>query len=327
MAGLQTEKPIDIVTGASGFIGSHLVDRLLEGGHCVIGIDNFRRGRVENLSKAGAYPDFQLVNADCADIEALRQGLKPLMFDSVVDTVWHLAANSDIPAGVADAEVDLKDTFLTTYQTIELMREMGWRRLAFASSSAIYGDHQKPLSEDSGPLLPVSNYGAMKLASEGLISAALESHLESAWIFRFPNVIGSRGTHGVIYDLLHKLRCHPPVLEVLGDGNQRKPYMHVVDVLDAILYIRGHSSERMNCLNIAPEDEGATIRFIAEEVVRTAAPAMPIRYLGGARGWVGDVPQFAFRIGKLRRTGWTPRYNSRAAIQKAVVELAREIMT
>jgi UDP-glucose 4-epimerase len=322
----KTTKPVDIVTGAAGFIGSHLVDRLLEDGHAVIGIDNFTLGRWENLRRAKGNEDFQLLNVDCADAKALRQSLKPLVAPAAVETVWHLAANSDIPAGVACPEVDFKNTFLTTYRTVEVMRELGMPRLAFASSSAIYGHSKAPLSEDSGPLLPVSNYGAMKLASEGVISAAVESHLERAWIFRFPNVVGGRGTHGVIYDLLHKLRAAPPFLEVLGDGNQCKPYMHVIDLVDAMLHIRCRATERINCVNIAAQDEALTVRFIAEEVVRIAAPATAIRYRGGERGWVGDVPRFAFRIDKLRRMGWTPRYSSRAAVQKAVSELAREII-
>jgi UDP-glucose 4-epimerase len=325
MVGPSAGKPADIVTGAAGFIGSHLIDRLLKDGHAVIGIDNFSRGRVENLCQARTFKDFQLVNVDCADLEALRRSLKPLVVPNVIQTVWHLAANSDIPAGVASAEVDYKDTFLTTYRTVELMRELGLRRLAFASSSAIYGRHQEPLREDSGPLFPISNYGAMKLASEGVISAAVESHLERAWIFRFPNVVGSRGTHGVIYDLLHKLRAAPPFLEVLGDGKQCKPYMHAIDLVDAMLHVRRHASERINCVNIAAQDEGVTVRFIAEEVLRVVAPATEIRYSGGERGWVGDVPRVAFRIDKLRGMGWTPLYSSEAAVQKAVAELAREI--
>ena len=326
MAGISTGRPIDIVTGAAGFIGSHLVDRLLEDGHGVVGIDNFSRGQRPNLCRAHHHPDFRLIETDCADLENLRRCLTPLILPDSADTVWHLAANSDIPAGVASAQLDLKDTFLTTYSTLQLMRELGLTRLAFASSSAIYGPHAEPLSEDTGPLLPVSNYGAMKLASEALISAAVEAHLERVWIFRFPNVIGGRGTHGVIYDLLHKLRKTPAALEVLGDGNQCKPYMHVADLVDAMLHVRRSAMERINCVNIAAQDEGVTVRFIAEEVTRVAAPAMPICYTGGERGWVGDVPRFSFRTDKLRRLGWSPHLDSRTAVQRAVAELAREIL-
>jgi UDP-glucose 4-epimerase len=320
-------KRIDIVTGAAGFIGSYLVDRLLEDGHAVIGIDNFARGRWDNLCRAKNYRHFQLLKLNCAEFDNLRRALKPLIAPDSVDTVWHLAANSDIPAGVVDSEIDLKNTFLSTYTMVKLMRSLGLCRFAFASSSAIYGQHQEPLSEDSGPLFPTSNYGAMKLASEGVISAAVESHLERAWIFRFPNVVGSRATHGIIYDLLHKLRADPPFLEVLGDGNQCKPYMHVTDLVDAMLYIRKYTSERINCVNIAGQDEGVTVRQIAEEVVRVVAPDTIIRYGGGARGWVGDVPRFRFRVDKLRSIGWTPSYGSGAAVQKAIAELAREIRT
>lgn len=326
MAGLKTGKPVDIVTGAAGFIGSHLVDRLLEDGHAVIGVDNFIRGQRKNLCRALQHSNFALIETDCADPDGFRRCLLPQIISHSVDTVWHLAANSDIPAGVASAEIDFKNTFLTTYCVVQLMRESGLRRLAFASSSAIYGPHSEPVSEDSGPLLPISNYGAMKLASEAIISAAVETSLECAWIFRFPNVIGGRGTHGVIYDLLHKLREMPPALEVLGDGNQCKPYMHVADLVDAMLHIRRCAMEKINCVNIAAQDEGVTVRLIAEEVVRVAAPAMPIRYTGGERGWAGDVPRFSFRTDKLQRLGWSPRIDSHTAMQMAVAELAREIL-
>lgn len=235
-----------------------------------------------------------------------------------------MAANSDIGAGIADPRIDLRDTFLTTFQTLLVMRELKIPRLAFASSSAIYGPNAAVIHETIGPAFPISNYGAMKLASEGLISAALESFLERAWIFRFPNVIGSRATHGVIYDLLHKLRKSPAVLEVLGDGSQQKPYLHVSELIEAMIFIVHRSPDRLNFYNIGAEDEGATVRFIAAAVIAAASPGASIQYTGSNKGWVGDVPWYRYSTDKLRALGWRPSFSSAQAVERAVREIHEE---
>jgi UDP-glucose 4-epimerase len=241
--------------------------------------------------------------------------------------VWHMVANSDIGAGVADANVDFRDTFLTTFHTLEVMRAFRIPKLAFASTSAVYGIHDAVLKEDTGPLFPISNYGAMKLASEAMISAAVESYLDRAWIFRFPNVIGPRATHGIIFDLLTKLSKNPSDLEVLGDGSQQKPYLHVSELLDAMLFITEAAQKPLNWFNIGPPDEGATVQQIAETVRRIAAPQLPIRFTGGSRGWVGDVPRFRYSIQKLASLGWTPSCTSAQAVERSVDEIYREFQT
>jgi UDP-glucose 4-epimerase len=312
--------PEILVTGAAGFIGSHLVDALLERGCDVVGIDNLSRGRRENLDAAMRSRRFRFERCDLADLEALRCVVDGRRFESV----WHMVANSDIAAGVADPNVDMRDTFLTTFNLLQVMRETGAKRLAFASSSAIYGPHDQKLEENIGPLFPISNYGAMKLASEALVSAAVESFLDQAWIFRFPNVVGPRATHGVIFDLLRKLGQNADELEVLGDGAQQKPYLHVSEVIEAMLAIFDRGLDRLNWFNIGPPDEGVTVRKIAEMVRDQAAPTTPIRFTGGSRGWVGDVPRFRYSIDKVRRLGWSPRLSSAEAIGRAVVEISRE---
>jgi UDP-glucose 4-epimerase len=165
----------------------------------------------------------------------------------------------------------------------------------------------------------------MKLASEGLISAAVETFLETAWIFRFPNVIGDRATHGVIYDLLHKLRRSRSELEVLGNGSQQKPYLHVSELVEAMIFIVGHSSDRLNCYNVSGVDAGATVRFIAETVISVDSPGTPIRYTGGDKGWVGDVPNYQYSTEKLQRLGWRPSMTSEQAVERAVREIYTEI--
>ena len=311
-----------LVTGAAGFIGSHLVDRLLAQGETVVGIDNLSRGTRANLGDALQHPAFQFFESDLTELATLTR----LLSDFDIGMVWHLVANSDIGAGVADPHVDLRDTFQTTFNTLLFMRERKIGRLAFASTSAVYGVHDAVLTEDIGPLFPISNYGAMKLASEALISAAVESYLERAWIFRFPNVIGSRATHGIIFDLLTKLSADPPDLEVLGDGTQQKPYLHVSELIEAMMVICAEAKEPLNWFNIGPPDEGATVRQIAETVLHEAAPSTPIRFTGGNRGWVGDVPRFRYSIEKLSRLGWRPKLHSVQAVEQAVAEIYREFL-
>jgi UDP-glucose 4-epimerase len=240
------------------------------------------------------------------------------------EAVWHLAANSDISAGVADPGIDLQDTFLTTFHTLKIARELGIPRFAFASTSAVYGDRETLLEEDSGPMLPISNYGAMKLASEASISAAVESGLQQAWIFRFPNVIGPRATHGALYDFVKKLHANPAQLPVLGDGTQQKPYLHVFELIEAMLFIVGNATGRLNYFNIGPEGDGTLVKFIAETAVRLVSPAAEIRYGTGSKGWIGDVPKFNYSIAKLKQLGWCPKFNSDQAVVRALEELAGE---
>ena len=313
-----------LVTGAAGFIGSHLVDRLLERGGTVLGVDNMKLGRRANLARALENKRFKFVELDVNDLPAFLRAARQYSHDKPFDITWHMAANSDIRAGVADADVDLRDTFLTTYNTLKLMRELKIPQLAFASTSAIYGVQPVKLVEDLGPLFPISNYGAMKLASEACISSALEAYLQRAWIFRFPNVVGSRSTHGVIYDFAQKLKATPNELEVLGDGTQEKPYFHVADLLDAMLFIVERATDKLNFFNIGTADTATTVRYIAEAVVKHMSPGAKIRYTGGNRGWVGDVPRFNYSIEKLKQLGWSPRLTSTAAVDLAVEEIVSE---
>jgi len=313
-------QPISLITGAAGFIGSHLADKLLALGHCVFGVDNLVLGTRANLSQALKSPSFTFEAVDVNDVKAFREFLKSRVKDSRIDTVWHMAANSDIQAGGANPDIDLERTFLTTYNTLKLMQAFGVSRIVFASTSAIYGELAGALTEQSGPLHPISNYGAMKLASEGIITAALERFLKQAWIYRFPNVVGSRSTHGAIYDFLKKLKKNPAELEVLGDGSQEKPYLHVGELVEAMVFLFQSQQKRLNVFNISPEGSASTVRFMAEATVRLAAPGAKIRYTGGSKGWVGDVSKFQYSIEKLKAAGWQPRLSSNDAVELAIKE-------
>ena len=314
-----------LITGAAGFIGSNLARDFLSKGLSVVGLDNFSRGGISNINDLISNDLFSFYEIDLCNLDAYSSLIGEVHLMKDITEVWHLAANSDIPGGINDANIDLRDTFMTTFNTLEVMRRFGIHVIAFSSSSAIYGDlGELELKEDIGPLFPISNYGAMKLASEALISASVESFLESAFIFRFPNVIGIPATHGVILDFVRKLKDSAKFLEVLGDGTQQKSYLHVEELIDAMQFIRHHANERLNYFNIGPSDVGVTVRSIAEKVQEVVAPTTLIIYGAANKGWVGDVPKFSYSIEKLKNLGWTPKLNSAQAITKAVLEIYKQ---
>jgi UDP-glucose 4-epimerase len=308
-----------LISGGAGFIGPNLIKHLAALKRDVVVIDNFSRGLRENLD-----PTVPVIAADLSQPESIDAVTAELAGRRITE-IWHLAANSDIPAGVEDARVDLRDTFLTTFHLLELARRLGVRRFFFASSSAVYGDWgDQQISETLGPLLPISNYGAMKLASEAQISAAAESFLECAGIFRFPNVVGTPATHGVLLDFVHKLKRDPSRLDVLGDGTQQKAYLHVSDLVDAMWLASARQTERRAVLNIGPVDDGVTVRWIAEQVCARVAPKARIVFGQGNKGWVGDVPRFRYATGRVRALGWRPTMDSQAAVLRAIDEIATQ---
>lgn len=316
--------PVHMITGGAGFIGSNLARALLQRPSLnLILVDDLSNGGLDLLQDVLDNSRVQFRQLDCADGGALTAAVDGA--GGALTDVWHLAANSDIPAGVADPVVDQSRTFQTTVGVLEMMRALAVPTLHFASSSAIYGDLGETLiHEDVGPLLPISNYGAMKLASEAQISAAVEAFLPRANIFRFPNVIGVPATHGVILDFVRKLQLTPGDLPVLGDGSQRKAYLHVEDLLSAMFHIEGLAGRRV-VFNIGPVDDGVTVRFIAEQVRDRVSPEATISFGHGDRGWVGDVPRFRYSIERLLSTGWTPRWSSQEAVTRAVDEIAHQV--
>jgi UDP-glucose 4-epimerase len=306
-----------LITGGAGFIGSHLCDALLANGHQVTAIDNLSLGRMENIAHLKDHDSFQFVRGELLDLAALRVLFEKNSFDMV----FHLAANSDIQKGGKDPDVDYNQTFNTTYFVLQCMKEYGVKKLFFASTSAIYGETTENLTEDFGPLQPVSNYGASKLASEAFISAFSASYDIQTWITRFPNVVGERFTHGVIYDFIGRLKAEPKVLTVLGNGEQYKPYLYVKDLVDGILFVCEHTDERFNVYNLGSESR-TRVRDIARMVIDEMGLNSEIAYTGGDRGWIGDVPEFRYDLTKIHRLGWKAAHNSddsvRLAIQKAL---------
>jgi len=310
------------VTGVAGFIGSQLADSLLADGARVSGADDFSLGTPAHLDCARQNSRFRFFECDIADpqraIDSLRAASE---WGGHPEVIWHFAANSDIAAGVANPSVDFKRTLQTTFAVAEAARFHGVKKIAFASTSAIYGERDDLLTENSGPLLPISSYGATKLASEALLSAAAESFLERLWIFRFPNVVGPRATHGAILDFTTRLASRPDTLKVLGDGSQTKPYLHVTELIAAMKFILAHSHDRRNVFNIGPDGSGTSVAFIAEQMIARIAPGTPVAFTGGDRGWVGDVPRFRYSTERLTRLGWRPRLTSDEAVLRAIDEI------
>lgn len=311
------------VTGIAGFIGSHLADCLLASGDGVSGVDDLSLGKLEHLERARQSAKFHFYENDISRPEQALECLHSACeWGGTPDIVWHLAANSDIPAGTADASVDFRRTLQTTFAILEAAKSTAVKNIAFASTSAVYGERSDLLTENSGPLLPISNYGATKLASEALLSAAAELFLERVWIFRFPNVVGPRPTHGAILDFVRRLAGRPASLRVLGDGSQTKPYLHVSDLISAMRFIVQHATDRRNVYNIGPEGEGTSVGFIAEQTVARNLPGTPLAYTGGDRGWVGDVPRFRYSTERLVKLGWRPGLTSDEAVLRAIDEIA-----
>lgn len=310
------------VTGGAGFIGSALIDRLVGDGARVTAYDNLSLGRREFLAGAVATGQCTLIEADLLD--------PPSLANAIVghDTVFHMAANSDISLGREQTDRDLRQGTLATFNVLDAMRQHGIREVVLASTSAVYGEHTlQPTREDAGPLLPISLYGASKLASEALVSAFAHNFGLRGWIFRFANVVGGRATHGAVFDFVRKLRHNPRELMVLGDGRQAKPYLFVDDCVDGMLFGWRHATDDVNVFNLAVD--GATAVSEIAEIVRTemGLPDARITFTTGARGWPGDVPQVRLDPSGLAALGWRAQRSSRDAVRDGVRAALRDPST
>jgi UDP-glucose 4-epimerase len=242
------------------------------------------------------------------------------------EVVWHLAANTDIPGGNKITDLDLKNCTIATRNVLEAMKQLRINKILFPSSSTVYGDAPPmPLSETFGPLLPISLYGAGKLACEGLISAYCHLFNMLAWIFRFGNVVGTRMGHGVIYDFIHKLGKNPKELEILGDGNQEKNYFLVEDCLDGMLFAFHHSDKQCDVFNLGCEST-VKVSTIAQIVVdEMGLKDVKFRYTGGKRGWPGDAPVVIYDVSKMKSLGWEARHTSAEAVRIATGRLIENV--
>ncbi len=305
------------VVGGAGFIGSHLVERLIERGPVTV-YDNLSVGKRAFLSHALSR-GCELVLGDALDLPALEGAMLGH------DTVFHLAANPEARWGLENPRLDLEQGTISTWNVLEAMRRTGAKRLIFASSGTLYGDTPKACAEVDLGSLPISLYGASKFAGEALISAFVACFGLSAWIYRFGNVVGPRGTHGAALDFLNKLKASPRELEVLGDGRQSKPYVYVADCVSGVLFGLDHAREPLNIYNIAPPGFTSVKRIAELCIAASPNPNARIRYTGGERGWPGDVPHSRLDAGKLAALGFRVSRTSDQALEEAVQVLAREV--
>ena len=306
-----------LVTGGAGFIGSHLVDMLVDSNRVTV-LDNFSSGKREFLEDHLDRPNFALLEGDLLNPAAIEAALDE------IDLVFHLAANPDVKVGAEETRTHLDQNVVATYNLLEAMRRRGVYEIAFASTSTVYGEARiVPTPEDYGPLLPISLYGASKLACEALICAFCGTFDMRSWIFRFANIVGERGTHGVIVDFINKLKGDSAELEILGSGRQRKSYLLVDDCVEAMVYAIARAGGRVNVFNVGSNDS-VDVTEIADVVVeKMNLSGVKYRYTGGieGRGWRGDVKTMLLSTKAMEALGWRPSHTSREAIEAAAEAL------
>ena len=312
------------VTGGAGFIGSHLLRRLLssERTERVVVYDNFTSGQRSYLQSETSDARLSVVEADLKDAARVREAMEGC------DTVFHLAANPDIAKAITQPDIDFWEGTYLTQNVLEAMRQTGATDLFYTSGSGVYGeDPAVDFTENHGPCIPISTYGASKLASESLMAAYCHMFGLVARVFRFANVVGPRQTHGVGYDFIRRLKSDPTSLRILGDGSQKKSYIHVEDVLEAIFLVASKTGKRYDVFNVATDDY-VTVRQIADLAVAIAGlQPNEVRYdfTGGDRGWKGDVPIVRFDSSKIRALGWRNRRSSAEALSDAMEAMRKEI--
>ncbi len=311
---------MELVTGGAGFIGSHLVDALVREGKEVRVLDNFSSGKMSFLSHHEGNGNVEIVEGDTLDLEILTESMDG------VETVHHMAANPDIRLGIEVTDTDLRQGTVATYNVLEAMRLSDVSRISFSSSSAVYGEAEMmPTPENYGPIMPISLYGASKLASEALITAWAGTFGAQGFIHRFANIVGPRGTHGVIFDFIHKLKKDPSRLEVLGDGNQEKSYMSAYDCVRSMLHVIEHEEGASSIYNLGTGDTCSVSRIAEIVVEESGLGDVEIEYTGGKRGWAGDVPKTYLEVSKLLSTGFEPTSMSEEAIRDTARALISEI--
>lgn len=296
------------VTGGAGFIGSNLVDRLLSLGHEVVVYDNFSSGQERFLEGARRSPRLQLVRGDLLDAPALERAI------AGAEQVFHLAANADVRFGIDHPSRDLEQNTVGTFRVLDAMRKAGVRKIAFSSTGSVYGEAKVfPTPEDAPFPVQTSLYGAAKLAGEGLVQAFCEGFGFQAWIFRFVSILGPRYSHGHVFDFYRSLRKDPTRLRILGDGKQRKSYLHVDDCVDAILLALDKATARVNVLNLGT-DEYCQVNDSVGWITEALGISPERTYTGGERGWIGDNPFILLDCSRMRALGWKPRTTIRQGI-------------
>ncbi len=300
-----------LITGGAGFIGSHLIEKLILN-HEIVVLDNMSEGNPAFIARYESNPNFKFIKGDLNNSQDIASALPG------VDVVFHLAAHRDVRAGANNPRKDIDDGILVTYNLLEEMRSAGIKNIIFSSSQTVYGEvSDEPVSESFGPMIPISIYGASKMACESLVMAYSHTFEMRSWIFRFANIVGPGGTHGVIPDFIIKLKNDNSKMEILGDGSQTKPYLSVEDCVDGIIFGFENSSDSVNLFNLGT-DGWTSVTRVAEIVVEECnLENVKFSYTGGKRGWVGDVPRIRLSSDKIKNLGWKAKHDSDDAVRLA----------
>lgn len=317
------KKNIDIITGASGMIGSTLVNKLINDDNLLIlGFDNFHTSKNNYLKKHKKKNNFQFFNIDLSKEIKLKKKEINLLKNNKIRNIWLLAANSDIKNGLKDFNVDYKNTYLTTVNTINYLEKFinTDTKIIFTSSSAVYGEKKLLLKEYDNNLYPVSNYGVMKLYSEIFIKYFSEYKKIKSFIFRLPNVIGFNLTHGVIFDFYNKISKQKKILKVLGNGNQKKPYALAGEVVNALINIPVRNKNRFDIINLGINDNGVKVKYIAEQF-KKVFEVKKISYQKKRMGWVGDIPNYKLSFNKAKKFKFQFKLNSKEAVNNVINHL------
>ena len=305
------------VSGGAGFIGSSLVDRLLDLGHEVTVYDNLSTGLLQFLEYAKDFDRFRLVEGELHDEDTLSEAIAGHEF------VFHLAANADVRFGTEHPRRDLEQNTIVTNNVLEAMRKNGISKIAFASTGSVYGDATVIPTPENAPFpIQTSLYAASKLAGEGLIAAYCGGFGFQSWIFRFVSILGERYTHGHVFDFYGKLKQNPSRLEVLGNGKQRKSYLYIQDCIDAMLFALEKSNESVNVLNLGVDgycEVNDSIGWICEEL----GVSPKLDYSGGDRGWIGDNPFIYLDTRKIQDLGWKPKLSVQDGVLKTIQYLKK----
>ena len=293
------------VTGAAGFIGSTLVDRLLAEGKTVVGWDNLSTGQIRFLEGALKQPRFRFIEGDNLDLPALTKAM------AGADTVFHLAANADVRFGLEHPAKDLQQNTIATFNVLEAMRSNGIKRIAFSSTGSVYGEAEViPTPEDAPFPVQTSLYASSKLAGEGMIASYCEGYKFEGYVFRFVSILGERYTHGHVFDFYQQLLAHPDSLKVLGDGSQRKSYLYVQDCLAAMLHVMKLGTAKQAKHGVVVYNLGTPeyvrVNDSIAYICRSLGVQPKLEYTGGSRGWVGDNPFIFLETKKICATGWKP---------------------
>lgn len=306
------------LTGGSGFIGSHIVDHLLPQGYEVTVYDNLSNGRIEFIERHRANPKFRFVQADCLDADRVKAEMRGH------DLVWHMAANTDIIGSHTQPDRDLKDCVVATFNVVEAMRQNGIRPILFASSGAVYGQLclEEHVGEDAGPLMPMSTYAAGKIGSEAFISCYCHLYGLRGWMFRFGNVLGSRVTHGVIFDFVRKLRENPRALMILGDGTQEKNYFLTEECIGGMAWafqnIPMTDEKPCDVFNLGTTTVTRVTKIAEIVIEEMGLKNVDVKIQGAKRAWLGDQPKVHFTVDKINALGWHCRRSSDEAVRIAV---------